>query len=74
MVSHRLENVANYARALAFVDKDQALFRVGGLDEMLRPEALGALYGRAVAVRHENGRWFVYPTSDEERRAREGDA
>jgi ABC-type cobalamin/Fe3+-siderophores transport system ATPase subunit len=74
MVSHRLENVANYARSLAFVDKDQALFRVGSLDEMLRPEALGALYGRAVSVRQENGRWFVYPTSAEERRAEEGNA
>jgi ABC-type Mn2+/Zn2+ transport system ATPase subunit len=61
MVSHRLEAVANYARALAFVDKDQGLFRVGSLDEMLRPEALGALYGRAVAVREEEGRRLVYP-------------
>lgn len=74
MVSHRLENVANYASSLAFVDKDQALFRVGSLDEMLRPEALGALYGRAVSVRRENGRWFVYPTSAEERRAEDGNA
>jgi zinc/manganese transport system ATP-binding protein len=74
MVSHRLEAVANYARSLAFVDKDQTLFRVGSLDEMLQPEALGALYGRAVEVRHESGRWFVYPMSDGERRAREEDA
>jgi len=72
MVSHRLENVANYARTLAFVDKGQALFRVGSLAEMLRPEALGALYGRAVAVREENGRRFVYPTSAEEQRREEG--
>jgi ABC-type Mn2+/Zn2+ transport system ATPase subunit len=64
MVSHRLEAVANYARSLAFVDKDQRLFRVGSHRDMLRPEALGALYGRAVQVREENGRWFVYPTSD----------
>ncbi len=63
MVSHRLEAVANYARTLAFVDKDQALFRVGALDEMLRPDALAALYGRAVAVREEGGRRFVYPTA-----------
>ena len=62
MVSHRLEAVANYARSLAFVDKDQRLFRVGPLREMLRPDALGALYGRAVEVREENGRWSVYPT------------
>jgi ABC-type Mn2+/Zn2+ transport system ATPase subunit len=63
MVSHRLENVANYARSLAFVDKGQRLFRVGPLREMLRPEALGALYGRAVEVHEEKGRWLVYPTS-----------
>ncbi len=56
MVSHRIENVANYARTLAFVDKDQALFRVGKLDEMLRPDALEALYRRPVTVRDENGR------------------
>lgn len=69
MVSHRLEAVANYARTLAFVDKDQALFRVGSLEEMLRPDALAALYGRAVAVREEGGRRFVYPTSAREARA-----
>ena len=61
MVSHRLDAVANAARALAFVDKDRALFRVGPLEEMLRPDALGALYGRPVAVREEAGRRFVYP-------------
>jgi ABC-type Mn2+/Zn2+ transport system ATPase subunit len=62
MVSHRLEAVANYARTLAFVDKDQKLFQVGPLAEMLRPEALGALYGRPVAVRELDGRRIVYPT------------
>ncbi len=61
MVSHRIEAVANYARTLAFVDKDRALFRVGPLDEMLRPEALETLYRRPVTVRRENGRRYVYP-------------
>jgi ABC-type Mn2+/Zn2+ transport system ATPase subunit len=61
MVSHRLEAVANYARTLAFVDHHQALYRVGGLDEMLQPEALSALYGRAVHVRELEGRKLVYP-------------
>jgi ABC-type Mn2+/Zn2+ transport system ATPase subunit len=65
MVSHRLEAVANYARSLAFVDKDKALFRVGPLDVMLQPEALGALYGRPVAVRELEGRRIVYPTAGE---------
>jgi ABC-type Mn2+/Zn2+ transport system ATPase subunit len=61
MVSHRLESVANYADRLAFVDKEQQLFRVGALAEMLAPDALGALYGRKVTVREEGGRRFVYP-------------
>ncbi len=68
MVSHRLENVANYAHTLAFVDKDRRLFRVGPLEEMLRPEALSALYGRSVAVRELEGRWLVYPTNGHLRR------
>lgn len=61
MVSHRLENVASSARALAFVDRAQGLFRVGPIAEMLRPEALSALYGRPVAVEQHQGRWLVYP-------------
>ncbi len=65
MVSHRLEAVANYARRLAFVDKDQALFRVGPLEEMLTPDALSRLYGRGVIVREEAGRRFVYPVGGE---------
>ncbi len=61
MVSHRLEAVANYARHLAFVSKDDGLWRIGALEEMLQPEALSALYGRQVVVREEQGRRFVYP-------------
>ena len=61
MVSHRLEAVANYAARLAFIDKDKQLWRIGPLEVMLTPEALGALYGRRVAVREEGGRRFVYP-------------
>jgi len=64
MVSHRLDTVASTARRLAFVDKDKRLFRVGALDAMLVPEALGALYGRTVEVREVDGRRFVYPTSE----------
>ena len=67
MISHRLEAVANYARRLAFVDKDQGLWRVGSLEEMLRPEALSRLYGRAVVVREEGGRRFVYPVAGDGR-------
>ena len=61
MVSHRLEAVANYARRLAFVSHEQRLWRVGELEQMLTAEALSALYGRAVAVREDGGRRFVYP-------------
>ncbi len=67
MVSHRLEAVANYARRLAFVDKDQGLWKVGPLEEMLRPEALSRLYGREVVVREEGGRRFVYPVAGGDR-------
>jgi zinc transport system ATP-binding protein len=63
MVSHRLEAVANYARRLSFVDKDQDLWAVGPLEQMLQPEALSRLYGRAVVVREEGGRRFVYPVA-----------
>jgi ABC-type Mn2+/Zn2+ transport system ATPase subunit len=65
MVSHRLDAVASAARTLAFVDKEQRLFRVGGLDEMLRPDALASLYGRAVAVHEQDGRRHVVPLDDE---------
>lgn len=68
MISHRLEAVANYARRLAFVDKEQGLWKVGPLEEMLRPEALTHLYGREVIVREEEGRRFVYPVRKEEGR------
>jgi ABC-type Mn2+/Zn2+ transport system ATPase subunit len=63
MVSHRLDAVANYAHSLAFVDKDRQLFQVGPLAAMLQPEALSALYGRAVVVREEGGRRFVHPAA-----------
>jgi len=68
MVSHRLENVANYALTLAFVDQTQGLFRIGSMDEMLRSEALSALYGHHVAVRELEGRRLVYPTGGPLRR------
>jgi ABC-type Mn2+/Zn2+ transport system ATPase subunit len=61
MVSHRLDAVANYARTLAFVDHERGLFQVGSLDEMLRPEPLSVLYGRAVEVREVGGRRLVQP-------------
>lgn len=50
LVSHRIETVAAHARTLGFVDRDRALFRVGPVDHMLRPEELTALYGRPVAL------------------------
>ncbi len=65
MVSHRIEAVANYARTLAFVDKDTKLFKVGPLEDMLRPEALEALYRRPVVVREEGGRRVVLSANGE---------
>jgi ABC-type Mn2+/Zn2+ transport system ATPase subunit len=50
LVSHRLESVAAHATTLAFVDKDRALFRVGPLAQMLRPEELATLFGRAITL------------------------
>ncbi len=67
MVSHRLEAVANYALTLAFADQERGLWRVGPLAGMLTAEALSELYGRAVAVREEGGRRFVYPLGGEGR-------
>ena len=56
-------NQANHAymEMLAFVSHEQRLWRVGELEQMLTAEALSALYGRAVAVREDGGRRFVYP-------------
>jgi ABC-type Mn2+/Zn2+ transport system ATPase subunit len=68
MVSHRIEAVANYARTIAFVDQEAGLFRVGTVDEMLRPDALAALYRRPVEVRVENGRRYVYAAAGEGKR------
>ncbi len=65
MVSHRIEAVANYARTIAFVDQEAALFRVGTVEEMLRPDALAALYRRPVEVRVENGRRYVHAAAGE---------
>jgi ABC-type Mn2+/Zn2+ transport system ATPase subunit len=65
MVSHRIEAVANYARTFAFVDKDEGLFRVGEVGDMLRPDALAALYRRPVEVREENGRRYVHAAGGE---------
>lgn len=64
MVSHRIEAVANYARTIAFVDQEAGLFRVGGVEEMLRPDALAALYRRPVEVRVENGRRYVHAAGE----------
>ena len=70
----RTEPFTAFPGTLAFVDKDQALFRVGPLEAMLRPEALSRLYGRAVAVREVDGRWIVYPMDGKAGRVGEGGA
>jgi ABC-type Mn2+/Zn2+ transport system ATPase subunit len=50
MVSHVLSTVLNRAGRLAFVRHDRALFRVGPVEEMLRPAVLGELYDTPVHV------------------------
>lgn len=50
LVSHRLGTVASHAHALAFVDRERALFRVGPAARMLQPGELAALYGRPVVL------------------------
>jgi ABC-type Mn2+/Zn2+ transport system ATPase subunit len=68
MVSHRIEAVANYAHRLAFVDREAGLFRVGPLEEMLRPDALEALYRRPVEAREVNGRRVILPATEPQAR------
>jgi ABC-type Mn2+/Zn2+ transport system ATPase subunit len=60
MVSHRIEAVVNYARRIAVLDRAQAVWSVGTLEETLAAGALEKLYGRPVAVREEGGRRFVH--------------
>jgi ABC-type Mn2+/Zn2+ transport system ATPase subunit len=61
MVSHRIEAVVNYARTIALVDWERRVWTRGGVDEVLRSDALPTLYGRGVAVREEGGRRYVHP-------------
>ena len=70
MVSHRLETVANYARTLAFVDKDAgALPGRGRSTRCSGPTRSARSTAAPVAVREENGRRLVYPARARPRRS-----
>ncbi len=50
MVSHVLYTLLNYARSMAYVSKDDGMFRVGHMDEMLHEDVMSQLYGIPVRV------------------------
>jgi ABC-type hemin transport system ATPase subunit len=56
--------VGNYARRIAILDRERALFRLGTDTEMLTDETLTRLYGRAMRVRRVDG-WRTILTEGE---------
>lgn len=50
MVSHVLYTLLNYAQSMAYVSKDDGLFRVGPMEEMLHEDVMSQLYGIPVRV------------------------
>ncbi|MBI4409217.1 MAG: metal ABC transporter ATP-binding protein [Gemmatimonadetes bacterium] len=59
MVSHQLNEVANYVRQLALVL--EGAFQIGETEEILTSENLSALYGIPVQVDQVNGQRMVLP-------------
>jgi len=53
MVSHLLDDVANYVRRIAIVDRN--FFQVGNVDDVLTGENLTTLYQMPVEVIHKDG-------------------
>ncbi|MBI4588677.1 MAG: metal ABC transporter ATP-binding protein [Candidatus Rokubacteria bacterium] len=64
MASHNLHVVANYARRIAIVDRERAVFRIGDAAEVLTDETLTALYGLDVRVRELDGRRTIVTRGD----------
>jgi ABC-type Mn2+/Zn2+ transport system ATPase subunit len=56
MASHNLHAVANYAKRIAIVDRERAVFRIGDAAEILTDDTLSTLYGLDVRVRVVDGR------------------
>jgi ABC-type Mn2+/Zn2+ transport system ATPase subunit len=59
MVSHLLDDVANYVRRIALVERDS--FMVGSADEVLTAENLSALYHMPVTVTDVHGGKVILP-------------
>ncbi|MFQ5946070.1 MAG: metal ABC transporter ATP-binding protein [Anaerolineae bacterium] len=57
--SHNLGVVANYAKRIAIVDRERAVFRIGEAAEILTDDTLSALYGLTVRVRELGGRRMI---------------
>jgi len=64
MASHNLHAVANYAKRIAIVDRERAVFRIGDAAEILTDNTLSALYGLNVRVRQVDGRRTILTGGD----------
>lgn len=61
MVTHLLDDIANYVKRIAIVDKNT--FQVGGVEEILTGENLTALYQMPVTVTSVHGWKLIRPRS-----------
>lgn len=59
MVSHLLDDVANYVKRIAIVDR--SFFQVGDVDEVLTDKNLSTLYQMPVHVQHIKGGKVILP-------------
>jgi ABC-type Mn2+/Zn2+ transport system ATPase subunit len=59
-VTHEISAAAEFARTVVLLDGAKGYFALGPAQEVVTSEAMTALYGRPVEVRHENGRVFVW--------------
>lgn len=66
LVAHDLTLVAGRARRVGLVNKDIPLFDVSSACELLEPERLSALYGRAMEIGGEGEDRFVRPVHESE--------
>ena len=57
MVSHLLDDVANYVKRIALVERD--FFQVGEVDEVLTAKNLTSLYQTPIRVTHMNGSTII---------------
>lgn len=74
MISHVLSTVLNHADRIAYLDKDEGVFRVGSIDEMVREDVLGELYGVPVRIGAVGDHRVVMRQADATRRNPAGGA